>query len=307
MKFSRICLVVIFNHRYDENIVKLKKIYEHRFSQSMFLVPFYDGKQENVIPVYECSFQFPGFLIQAYDRLMRVGADYYLFVADDLILSPNITEENILKELRMEGKGIFITGLSRLNMKGKFAWPHARFSSSPFMKKHQTRWEESLPEYQTAMERFYNFFGTEYEEEYGKDFFECDFCADNPQKRYEEISCFLQRNGNSFKIPYPMAMGYSDIFMLKREKLYMVARLCGIFSAMNLFAEISFPTAVVLSAERKEVGFLADTEYVADVRWEEDREEIGKRHHYALRSLYDEWEDKNLYIHPVKLSKWSVL
>lgn len=306
MKPSKICLVIFFNHRYDENIAKLGKIYGHRFSEILFLVPFYDGKREDVIPVYECSYQFPGFIIQAYERLLQVGADYYLFVADDLILSPHITEENILKELRLEGKSIFTTGLSKLNAKGMFAWYHARFSSDPFLKKHQTRWEESLPEYHAAMEKFHAFFGAAYDEEYGKDFFECDYCKDNPQKRYEEISRFLQRNGNSFRIPYPMAMGYSDIFMLQKEKLYIVARLCGIFSAMNLFAEISFPTAVVLSAERQEVGILADTEYKGDVRWDEDREELGKCHQYLLRSLFDEWEPDKLYIHPIKLSGWLV-
>lgn len=102
-----ICLVVIFNHRYDENITKLRIIYQNRFHKMRFLVPFYDGEDKDVIPVYECSYQFSGYLIQAYNKLIADGAKYYFFIADDLILAPDINEDNVLQLLKMQGREIF--------------------------------------------------------------------------------------------------------------------------------------------------------------------------------------------------------
>src|SRR5438309_2566399 len=57
---SKAALIIVFNHRYDKNIPLLETLYEGRFSNIYYLVPFYDGEKENVIPVYENSFRFQG-------------------------------------------------------------------------------------------------------------------------------------------------------------------------------------------------------------------------------------------------------
>ena len=49
---SEVCLLIIYNHRYDDNIEKLERIYKNRFSDIYHIVPFYNGTIENVIPVY---------------------------------------------------------------------------------------------------------------------------------------------------------------------------------------------------------------------------------------------------------------
>ena len=299
-----VCLVIIFNHRYDENIAKLKLIYEKRFSKILFLVPFYEGEVANVIPVYECSYQFPGFLIQAYQSLMEIEADYYLFIGDDLILSPSIDEYNVLESLKMKGKEAFITYIKPLNSKRSFEWHHAKFSSLPFLNGH-TKWEDSIPGYGWALEKFQKFFKEKYAEEYRSEFFG-DRSDENNLQKENEIKNFIQRNGGSLKIPYPMARGYSDIFVLKREKMFPIARLCGVFSAMNMFAEISLPTSLVLSVERKDIVLLEDTEFQRIVAWDEEREIMEKKYLYKLRLLYENWRVKDLFIHPVKLSKWEL-
>ena len=51
-RFPKVCLVVIFNHRFDRNLPALRKIYGERFAGIRFLVPFYDGSDADVIPVY---------------------------------------------------------------------------------------------------------------------------------------------------------------------------------------------------------------------------------------------------------------
>lgn len=94
MNDTKTCLVIIFNHRYDKNISKLRRIYGERFSDIKFLMPFYDGDDADVIPVYESSYQFQGFLVQAYEKLKNISCTHYLFIADDLIINPKFTENN---------------------------------------------------------------------------------------------------------------------------------------------------------------------------------------------------------------------
>lgn len=91
---GRVALVFIFNHRYDKNIDVLENIYKDRFSDIYHLVPFYTGDKENVIPVYENSFYFQGYIAQGFKQFQKECYDHYLFVADDLILNPLINENN---------------------------------------------------------------------------------------------------------------------------------------------------------------------------------------------------------------------
>ena len=66
---TKIALLVIYNHRYDKNILRIEQIYEGRFSHIYHVVPFYDGNKENVITVFDSSFQFQGYISQAYQHL----------------------------------------------------------------------------------------------------------------------------------------------------------------------------------------------------------------------------------------------
>ena len=59
-------LVIVFNHRYDKNIAALEKIYRKKFFNIKFLVPFYNGDREDVIPIYENSHYFQGYFAQGY-------------------------------------------------------------------------------------------------------------------------------------------------------------------------------------------------------------------------------------------------
>lgn len=304
MQSEAICLVIIFNHRYDDNIAKLRTIYKNRFKRVLFLMPFYDGSDRDVIPVYESSLQFPGFLIQAYERLMQIEADYYFFVGDDVILTPSLTENNILDKLKMKNKSVFTKSCFPLNSRNSFEWSHSKVSSKPFFQ-GGTQWKGSIPSRRAALEKFYDFFGKEYGELYDEEFFGNTY-MDNLQRRYKEIGNFIQQNGNSLKIPYPMARGYSDIFMVKREKLFPIARLCGVFSAMDMFAEISFPTAIALLMDRCEVVLLDDIDFSCKIDWGTDREDTEEKYNCDLERLYKDWEAGWLFIHPVKLSKWKL-
>ena len=63
MNTNSVCIVVVFNHRFEENVEKLKEIYKNRFSKVVFLMPFYTGDDRDIISVYESSYQFHGYFI----------------------------------------------------------------------------------------------------------------------------------------------------------------------------------------------------------------------------------------------------
>ena len=96
---SKICLSFIFNHQYEKNIPKLREIYGDRFSTIRYLSPFstYNDDQD-VIPIYETSINFQGYIAQSFKYLPN-DCDYYIFCADDLLLNPDFNENNILDRL----------------------------------------------------------------------------------------------------------------------------------------------------------------------------------------------------------------
>ncbi|HTD94780.1 MAG TPA: hypothetical protein VK644_13240, partial [Chitinophagaceae bacterium] len=92
------CLVIVFNHRYDKNIPVLERMYSGRFRHIYFLVPFYDGAHPNVIPVYESSNFFQSYFAQGFHRFFREEFTHYIFLGDDCVLNPSITESNVLEQ-----------------------------------------------------------------------------------------------------------------------------------------------------------------------------------------------------------------
>src|ERR1017187_1011042 len=93
---NKVPLIIIYNHRFDDNIEKLEKIYRDRFSTIFHLVPFYDGDLTNVIPVFERSYYFHGYIPQALRILKKINCSHYFFVSDDVLLHPSINENNVL-------------------------------------------------------------------------------------------------------------------------------------------------------------------------------------------------------------------
>src|SRR5205085_6532757 len=70
-------LVIIYNHQYDENIERLEHLYKRRFGSIFHLVPFYRGSRSNVVPVYENSHYFQGYIAQAFRAFFREDFSHY--------------------------------------------------------------------------------------------------------------------------------------------------------------------------------------------------------------------------------------
>lgn len=267
--------------------------------------PFYDGDDPDVIPVYESSFQFQGFFIQAYKRLMETSCQYFLMVADDMIINPAYNESNILTYLGMENKKAGIDYSLPFNRTGGFAWSHGRYSSRPFFSR-ASEWRTSLPTYEEALNLFADFWGEKYAEKYGKNFYAA-MIGESEEEFQKEKEDFLLRNKGE-DIPYPMARGYSDILCIRRDVAQILFHRMGIFSAMNLFAELAIPTSIVLTVPRNEVSFFSGLpDRSRKVMW--DKEEISEfaaacKSNY--KNLTEIWERSWMYAHPVKLSGWEV-
>ncbi len=309
--FPKVCLVVIFNHRYDKNLPLLRKIYGGRFSEIRFLVPFYDGADADVIPVYESSHQFQGYFIQAYDKLKDIPCTHYLFLGDDVFIRPDLDETNFVARTNMHGKKFLGREFKPLNSPDKFRWCWTAGSSKPFYDA-ATNWRSSLYTYEEAMSKFNNFFGAKYKEVYDAAFFgDPDKPGSTVLGGWRDtkgfinvVNHFIATNGNTLHIPYPMANGYSDIFCVFKESLFDFSRLCGIFAAMNFFVEIAIPTATVLNYNRDEVTFFPKGS--ALIMWGNDRDVFADKYGRDVARLFSEWDDKIIYVHPVKLSGWKV-
>lgn len=321
-KFPNVCLVVIFNHRYDKNLPLLRKIYGAQFSHIRFLMPFYDGADDDVIPVYESSFQFQGYLIQAYDKLKDIPCSHYLFIGDDLIINPAFDETNFVGRIKMYDKKFLTTNFAPLNDPNMFRWTWIATSSIPFYSR-ATTWQDSLYTYDEAMTKFNDFFGVKYKEIYDEAFFgDPNEPGKNSLGKWADAAGFSKvmkkfekSNAASRNIPYPMARGYSDIFCIEKDSLFKFSHLCGVFSGMNMFAEIAIPTAVVLLYKRDDVKLLKNPpmsvphKYLriesAIILWKNKREAFEDKYDRDFSKLLKEWDEKLLCIHPIKLSRWK--
>ncbi len=302
---QKAALIFIFNHRYEQNVEKLRRIYQDRFSIMRFIVPFCDDNNEEIIPVYESSYYFEGFFMQAFDKLMVLDVDYYLFIADDLILNPEINEYNFREFFNLpDSKRCYINDINMLNSAGGIGWMHSMYSSLPFFSKG-ILWQRELPSYEDALKKFEEFFGEKYKEKYDEQFF---YIRDDIDKVNTLIQTFYDNNNHSFDIPYPMAKGYSDVLILEKQCFKSFSRLCGVFSAMDIFAEIAIPSAIVLLFNRDEISCLMDTEYIARLLWfdYEYFATVANTYNHEFFNFYNNWNNNYLYVHPIKLSDWNV-
>ena len=98
---ANICLSFIFNHQFEKNIPKLRKLYDDRFSTIRYLSPFSKSTEPDIIPIFEKSIHFQGYFAQAFRHLPR-NCDYYIFCGDDLILNPSLNEDNLINALNCD-------------------------------------------------------------------------------------------------------------------------------------------------------------------------------------------------------------
>ncbi|MDD3363436.1 MAG: hypothetical protein PHZ03_00485 [Syntrophomonas sp.] len=269
---SEVALILVFNHRYDQNIEKLQRIYEKRFSNIFYLMPFYDGNKEGVIPVYENSFQFQGFFAQGITQLFQEKFSHYIFIADDLILNPILNDSNIIEILHLHNQAAYIKSLTPLTAIDS-GWSHLAGVFKVFQDYNGVEFRKQLPPANEAL----SLMG----------------------------SHGIQMDLDNFAPKYPLVTGYSDFVVVGHESIKRFCRLCGIFAAMRLHAEVATPTALALSA--KKIIRENEVDLMGTELWsKENRLELERKYDRDLNKLMESFDKGSLYIHPVKLTGWKI-
>lgn len=315
-KGAEICFIVVFNHKYEQNLGKLREIYKERFHNILFLMPFYQGNEVDVIPVYEDSRYFQGFFQQAFNRYYKPDKfTHYIFIADDLLLNPKINENNILQELNIDINTGFIRNISNLN-RLYYLYVHITGVMSLFRKIPKDLRQE-LPKEEILLKK---------KKELGlspdiitlknlihwdgglklKDFIK--------YKSFWKAPFFLLKQR---QLPYPLVNGYSDLIIIPSNAIQEFCHLCGLMSSINLWVEYAIPTAMLLSCNKISTELAIGENFFSEktsivTGWKgtllfkkNGLKNLEKTYNNNLQSLFKSFGEKELYLHPVKLSRWK--
>jgi len=153
---KEVALIIIYNHRYDKNIEVVENLYKSRFSNIFHLVPFYDGERSNVIAVYENAFYFQGYIAQGLKLFFNENFVHYFFIADDLILNPEINENTYQDYFKLEENRSYIPFFIRLH-EIKTYWSRVKEAYNYKIKVRNIEAENELPTYSEALKKFQKF------------------------------------------------------------------------------------------------------------------------------------------------------
>jgi len=296
---ANICLSFVFNHQFEKNIPKLKKLYDDRFSTIRYLSPFSKSTESDIIPIFETSIHFQGYFAQAFAQLPK-DCEYYVFCGDDLILNPSLNERNLIDSLNCNDSS-YIKYLNPI-WEHSFAW-HKFEECNRFTEKEYTIPYKSLLPSRNELLKIYESHGIKYRNLGFHNFKGVKEKKISTNRIKSGVSYFL-RNRNKRFINYPLVEGYSDIIVVPQGHLELFCHYCGIFAAMNLWVDAAVATALILSGSK--IKTEKETNYSGTEYWhgEEiiDRLKPSKNKLDKIGEIFNKDE---LYIHPIKLSSYN--
>lgn len=303
---TKIALMVLYNHKFERNIEKVKELYKGKFSHVFQLIPFYEGLDPTVIPVYGSSYYFQAFISQAYARLKSEGYSHYLVVADDMILNPKLTEDNLFSQMGITEHDTFISNLQPLQtMSKRLVWMKNALYYK--VKRKGLEIERVLPSQEEANQKFMEwgiptgpipikyFFHIQKRGSWLKSLlsFFRDFINDIPLLFHRSLD-------------YPIVKAYSDILLIPAESMSKFSTYCGAFASSDLFVELAVPTSLVLCVEKEYFKTCEDINLDYGAIWTVDEmKDLTSRYGSNLRNLLNDFPKGKLFLHPIKLSKWS--
>jgi hypothetical protein len=299
---TKTALVIVFNHRYDKNIKPLKEIYSSRFSNIYFVVPFYDGNESNVIPVYGNSYYYSTYLAQAARFFCDDAYTHYFFVADDMILNPEVNEHNLLEILNCEADHCFIPEIKCLHEVDD------RWNVDYAMQFNIKTWgieaSKELPTYDEALQHFTRH-NIEIKPLSEAQAFEPETMQQKAKRLAKVAMGKAEKRKDNYQLPYPQVTGLSDILLVSKQAIKKFTHYCGVFGSLGLFVELAIPTALVLSAAS--IRFEKDLKLQGRYLWTMDELSVLDKYDYDLAKLLSDFPKGYLFIHPVKISKWNTL
>ena len=294
-----ICLSIVFNHQFEQNIPKLKRLYDKRFSTIRYLSPFSKTDDKEIIPIHEKSVHFQGYFAQAYRHLPK-ECEYYVFCGDDLILNPCLNEGNLINTLNCDDSA-YIKYLNPI-WEHSFAW-HKFEECNRFTENEFTIPYQNLLPSRNDLLKIYENHGLYYRNLGFHNFKGIKEKIITTNRIKSGISFFL-RNRNKRFINYPLVEGYSDLIVVPQAHLELFCHYCGIFAAMNLWVDAAVATALILSGS--EIRTEKDSKCSGTEYWK--GEEIINRlksTNSKLSKIGEIFKEDELYIHPIKLSSYN--
>lgn len=266
---DKIVLLILFNHKYEANLDRLRTIYSNRFSKLYFIMPFYKGFDENVICVYGNSLYYRTYIAQALKNIKK-RYKHYIIIGDDLLLNPTINEHNYKTEFNLNDNTGFIPELftldnyktqPRLLMPDFKSWVWNKNAIKfDYRKQYGIEVEKELPAESIALQNikqhgyiFNNQLGWNQLAGSGikiKSIFDIKNILKNIRHIFLKggnYITFLLKNKR--KLKYPLVGSYSDIVIIPENAIDDFTHYYGIFGALNLFVEITIPTALILSSK----------------------------------------------------------
>ena len=295
----KICLSFVFNHQFEKNIPKLRKLYDNRFSTIRYLSPFSKSTEPDIIPIFETSIHFQGYFAQAFKHL-PINCDYYIFCGDDLILNPSLNEHNLIDSLNCNGSS-YIKYLNPI-WEHSFAWHKFEECNRFTEDEYNIPYHNLLPS-RNELLKIYENHGIKYRNLGFHNFKGVKEKIITTNRIFSGVSYFL-RNRNKCFINYPLVEGYSDLIVVPKSHLELFCHYCGIFAAMNLWVDAAVATALILSGSK--IKTEKDTNYSGTEYWH--GEEIIDRLKPSNNKLYkvgEIFKEEELYIHPIKLSSYN--
>ena len=291
----------------------------NRFTNIYHLVPFYNGNKKNVIPVYECSYYFQGYISQGLKSYFKEDYTHYFFISDDLLLNPIINEINYFEHFNLNPHSCFIPGFVNL---------HDRFNNLNDMEEYWPRvsdafhWsinfrgveaENQLPDYGKAIQKFQEFdlnieplrFNQIWKISYSFRDWIRFFIYRQLFSHIKLILRFIYSKliNKKYYLSYPIIGSYSDIFIISSDTIKEFCHYCGVFAATRLFVEVGLPTSLVLSA--KEIITEKDLKFQGKALWTKEQYQELDKYDSSLKQLLKDFPKNYLYFHPIKLSKWN--
>lgn len=290
---KKVALLVIYNHRFDKNIPIVQRLYSKRFSNIYHIVPFYDGKVEgaNVIPVYESSYYFQGYISQAYSHISGMGYTHFLIIADDLILNPEINEHSLWEKVGISDKDCFVPAEPIVLQEHKDFWSPLWEGLKYKVNISGVEVKNILPSREEALVRFKHHNIPTTPVPYSILF-----------RHWKYFLLAIKKIPWNRRLNYPLVGCYSDTFLVTADVMDNFCKYCGAFAATNLFVELAIPTSLVLSTNN--LKFDKDIKLHYGAFWPNTIGFLDK-YENSLDKLINDYPEDMFFVHPVKLSKWT--
>lgn len=313
-----VAAVFLFNHRFERNLDTLDRIYAERFPLRRYIMPFARSERHDVIRVRETSWHFSGHLAQAADKFIVPDVSHYIFISDDLIVNPKLSAANIVDQLGLvPGQG-YIKSLASLDAL-RYSWFRS-LEATIKLRRYGLGFDyrAELPAAEDAQAKFERL-GIKFSKPRVRTRKEADFALRKLAKGAGYLSIPWAMRFRGKRSDYPLLGGYSDFLVVPADAIERFAHYCGVFAALDLFAEVAVPTALALACDdvltelRPGEGFNQGSHHrrtgfawTGMEFWKpEETPAFAARFDSRLERLLAEFPSDWLYVHPVKLSQWQ--